>query len=111
MKHFWIALILLTLTIALIIANAVFVQAEAKALIKLAEEGNARGTAERFEHAETLLALTVHHTVLEQAKNAVLEMTVYEQASPADFLASRERFLAAMEEVANGEKFSISSIF
>ena len=111
MKHFWIALILLTLTVALTVGNSVFVQYEVKTLTELAETKGAKQTADRFARVEPYLALTVHHTVLEQAKTAVLEMTVYEHTDRADYLAARERFVASLEEVAEGEKISISSIF
>lgn len=111
MKNFWIALILLLLTVALTAVNAFWVQREMQSLSALAAGNDAQAAADRFEKAEPFLALTVNHVILEQAQNAVLEMTVYEDVSPADYLASRERFLAALREIEEGEKFNISNIF
>lgn len=111
MKNFWIATVLLFFAITLTAVNAFWVQREMQSLSALAAEDDARAAADRFEKAEPFLALTVNHVILEQAQNAVLEMTVYENVSPADYLASRERFLAALREIEEGEKFNISNIF
>lgn len=111
MKNFWIALVLLLLTVALSVCNAFFVHTELQTLRTLALEQDARTLEARFEKAEPYLALTVNHIVLEQVQNAVLEMKVYETTSRADYLAARERFLAALREIEEGEKFNISNIF
>lgn len=111
MKNFWIATVLLVLAVALTSVNAFWVQREMQALSALAAENDTQAVSDRFESAEPYLALTVNHVILEQAQNAVLEMTVYENVSHADYLASRERFLAALREIEEGEKFNISNIF
>ncbi len=111
MKNFWIALTLLTLAVVLTAINAFFVKKEIQTLREYALEGSAEETAERFAEIEPFLALTVNHIVLEQAQNAALEMAVYDEYSRADYLAARERFLAALNEIDEGEKFSISNIF
>jgi len=111
LKNFWIALILLLLALALTIGNSFFVQAEMRTLYDLAQADDAQATADRFERIEPYLALTVNHVILEQAQNAVSEMTVYATSDDTEYLASRERFLAALREIEEGEKFNVSNIF
>lgn len=111
MKNFWIAIVLLTLVVTLTAFNAFFVQREIDTLRTRALSEDAEGAKECFAKIEPYLALTVNHVVLEQAQNAVLEMAVYRGQSDADYLAARERFLAALDEIEDGEKFNLSNIF
>lgn len=111
MKNVWIAIALLLFAIGSTVGNSLFITHEIHSLSENTVYGDAVDVSRRFESVEPYLALTVNHVVLEQAQTAALEMAVYEHRNTADYLAARERFLAALREIEEGEKFSISNIF
>lgn len=115
MKQFILALLLLTLTIALTVANAMTIRKDILRLTELAEQDDADRLCEELERLDSYFSLTINHNLLEQAQQSAHAMRAYrgidEEGAAADYRVAKENLLLLLQELEDGEKCSFFNIF
>ena len=115
MKQFILALLLLALTIALTVANAMTIRKDVSHLTELAEQDDAGRLCDELERLDNYFSLTVNHNLLEQAQQNAHAMRAYqgidEEGASADYLLAKENLLLLLREIKDGETCSFFNIF
>lgn len=115
MKQFILALLLLALTIALTVANAMTIREDVSRLTELAEQDDADRLCEELERLDNYFSLTINHNLLEQARQSANAMRAYqgidEEGAAADYRVAKENLLLLLQELEDGEKCSFFNIF
>lgn len=115
MKQFILALLLLALTIALTIANAMTVRKDITCLTELAEQDDVDRLCEELERLDNYFSLTVNHNLLEQAQQSAHAMRAYkgvdEEGPATDYRVAKENLLLLLQEIEDGETCGFFNIF
>lgn len=115
MKQFVLALLLLALTIALTVANAMTIRKDVAHLTELAERDDVDELCEELKRLDNYLSLTVNHNLLEQAQQSAHAMRAYkgidEEGAAADYRVAKESLLLLLQEIEEGETCSFFNIF
>lgn len=122
MKQFILALLLLALTIALTVANAVTIHKDVSRLTELAEQDDANGLCDELERLDNYFSLTINHNLLEQVQQNAHAMRAYQgigeegsaadgRVANADYRLAKENLLLLLQELEDGEKCSFFNIF
>lgn len=121
MKQFILALLLLALTIALTVANAMTIRKDVAHLTALAEQDDADRLCEELEGLDNYLSLTVNHNLLEQVQQNARAMRAYkrtdgeapagDRTADADYRIAKESLLMLLQEIKDGETCSFFNIF
>ena len=111
MKSFIIAIVLLVLVIGFVIVNALIVAKTTDKLILMAD-GDVNELEKYWEEKYYYISMSTHCDILEQADISVGDMKSYfESGNQEEYLASKERFLNAVDEIKTGEKLVFYNIF
>ena len=115
MKQFILALLLLALTIALTVANAMTIRKDVAHLTELAEQDDVDGLCNELKRLDNYFSLTINHNLLEQAHQNAHAMRAYqgidEEGPAADYRVAKENLLLLLQELEDGEKCSFFNIF
>lgn len=111
MKSFIISIILLVLTIGFIVVNAIIITHITDTLIEMSD-GDIYELEKYWKEKYYYISISTHLELLEQADVAIGDMKTYHQAgNQEDYLASKEKFLNAVDEIKTGEKLVLYNIF
>jgi hypothetical protein len=111
MKNFIISLVLLILVIGFIIVNAFIIANITDKLVEMSD-GDVYELAEYWEEKYYYISMSTHLDLLEQADLSIIDMKSYhESGNEEEYLASKKRFLNAVDEIKTGEKIVFYNIF
>lgn len=114
MKQFILALLLLALTVALTVANAMTIRKDVARLTELAEQDDVDRLCEELERLDNYFSLTVNHNLLEQVQQNAHAMRAYrgiDEMDNADYRVAKENLLLLLQEIEDGERCSFFNIF
>lgn len=117
MRSFIVASIILIAICIMIGINSFYVTSRTDKLISMCEAIKADSSAYRitelvseWQSCRDIIALSVHRADLERAENAIGALEKYKSDSQ-DFNYHLSILISAIEHIANGQKFSVDSIF
>ncbi|HOJ47382.1 MAG TPA: DUF4363 family protein [Bacillota bacterium] len=111
MKNFIIAVILLVLMIGFVTVNAIVIDNITDKLIEMAD-GDINELEKYWEEKYYYISMSTHLDILEQADISLVEMKSYlESGNEEEYLAAKQRFLNAVDEIKTGEKLVFYNIF
>ncbi len=117
MKSFVTAAIVLSLIFAAALLNTFYISNKVDEMLLICDgmtnDSSAYETdtlVARWQSCKTIISLSVHKTVLERAENAILALERYAD-SPKDFKYQLKMLKIALNEIADGQKFTVESIF
>ncbi|MCH5184170.1 MAG: hypothetical protein J1E00_08350 [Oscillospiraceae bacterium] len=114
MKQFILALLLLALTVALTVANAMTIRKDVAHLTELAEQDDVDRLCEELKRLDNYFSLTVNHNLLEQVQQNAHAMRAYrgiDEMGNADYQMAKENLLLLLQEIEDGERCSFFNIF
>lgn len=111
MKNFIIAIVLLVLVIGFVTYNAIMIDNITDKLIELAD-GDINELQKYWAEKSYYISMSTHLDILEQADISLVEMkSYYESGNEEEYLAAKQRFLNAVDEIKTGEKLVLYNIF